>query len=336
MNKFEKFQSAIRFKHANKIAINISPANAFRSRCEFAYDKNNYVMHGINEKIYMKTFTDASLEIQNIMPILLNEINNNDEIKEKLFQINFRSNQLNKLMITMIYHKKIDESLIALLNQISKNLDINIIVRSKNFVHGIRGLYLEDMLAYKNLKIFQTDNTFTQSNKYLVDKMISKVINFIDNQRDLLELYCGIGTFTLPLSFKFNKILATESNRKSIKCLEKSLQENKISNIHNARLSSNEVNELFDGRIFNRMNMKNINDYDFSHILLDPPRSGLTDDVISLASNFENIIYVSCNSETYVRDIKLLESFEIDKIELFDQFPNKNHLEIVSLLKKVK
>ena len=37
-----------------------------------------------------------------------------------------------------------------------------------------------------------------------------------------------------------------------------------------------------------------------------------------------------------VRDIKLLESFEIDKIELFDQFPNKNHLEIVSLLKKVK
>ena len=82
--------------------------------------------------------------------------------------------------------------------------------------------------------------------------------------------------------------------------------------------------------------MKNINDYDFSHILLDPPRSGLTDDVISLASNFENIIYVSCNSETYVRDIKLLESFEIDKIELFDQFPNKNHLEIVSLLKKVK
>ena len=336
MNKFEKFQSAISFKHATKIDINLSPANSFRSRCEFSYDKDHYVMHGINEKIYIKTFMDASLEIQNIMPVLLYEINNNDEIKEKLFQINFRSNQLNKLMITMIYHKKIDESLIVLLNQISKNLDINIIVRSKNFVHGIRGFYLVDLLAYKNLKIFQTDNTFTQSNKYLVDKMISKVVNFIDNQRDLLELYCGIGTFTLPLSFKFNKILATESNRKSIKCLEKSLQENKISNVHNARLSSNEVSELFDGRIFNRMNMKNINDYDFSHILLDPPRSGLTDDVISLASNFENIIYVSCNSETYVRDIKLLESFEIDKIELFDQFPNKNHLEIVSLLKKVK
>ena len=336
MNKFEKFQNAISFKHANKIAINLSPANSFRSRCEFSYDKDHYVMHGINEKIYIKTFMDASLEIQKIMPVLLNEINNNDEIKEKLFQINFRSNQLNKLMITMIYHKKIDESLIVLLNQISKNLDINIIVRSKNFVHAIRNLYLEEVLAYKNLKIYQTDNTFTQSNKYLVDKMISKVIDFIDDQRDLLELYCGIGTFTLPLSFKFNKILATESNRKSIKCLEKSLQENKITNVHNARLSSSEVSELFDGRIFNRMNMKNINDYDFTHILLDPPRSGLTEDVINLASNFENIIYVSCNSETYVRDIELLKSHEIDKIELFDQFPNKNHLEIVSLLKKVK
>ena len=239
-------------------------------------------------------------------------------------------------MVTMIYHKIIDKSLINLVNQISDDLKVNIVIRSKNYKYETRGLYLDDTLIYKNLKIYQTDNTFTQSNKYLVNKMIFKVIDFIENPGDLLELYCGIGTFTIPLSFIFNKVLATENNRNSIKCLNKSLKENNISNIHNARLSSDEVSELFKGKIFNRMNSKSISDFNFSHILLDPPRSGLTENVIKLASNFKNIIYVSCSAETYIRDINLIRSHKITNIELFDQFPNKNHLEIVSVLKMIE
>ena len=336
MNKFDKFQDDIKNNYDEKVVINLSPSTSFRSRCEFSYEKNHYVMHDINEKIYIKTFKDASLDIQNLMPVLLKRINENNEINHKLFQVNFRSNQHNKIMVTMIYHKIIDESLINLVNQISEDLKVNIIIRSKNYKYETKGLYLDDSLIYKNLKIYQTDNTFTQSNKYLVDKMIFKVIDFIENPDDLLELYCGIGTFTIPLSFIFNKVLATENNRNSIKCLNKSLKENNISNIHNARLSSDEVSELFKGKIFNRMNSKNIYDFNFSHILLDPPRSGLTEDVINLASNFKNIIYVSCNAKTYIRDINLIKSHKITKIELFDQFPNKNHLEIVSVLKMVE
>ena len=336
MNKFDRFQDDIKNNYDEKVVINLSPSTSFRSRCEFSYEKNHYVMHDINEKIYIKTFKDASLDIQNLMPVLLKRINENNEINHKLFQVNFRSNQHNKIMVTMIYHKIIDKSLINLVNQISDDLKVNIIIRSKNYKYETRGLYLDDTLIYKNLKIYQTDNTFTQSNKYLVDKMIFKVIDFIENPDDLLELYCGIGTFTIPLSFIFNKVLATENNRNSIKCLNKSLEENNISNIYNARLSSDEVSELFKGKIFNRMNSTNISDFNFSHILLDPPRSGLTEDVINLASNFKNIIYVSCSAETYIRDINLIRSHKITNIELFDQFPNKNHLEIVSVLKMIE
>ena len=336
MNKFDRFQDDIKNNYDEKVVINLSPSTSFRSRCEFSYEKNHYVMHDINEKIYIKTFKDASLDIQNLMPVLLKRINGNNEINHKLFQVNFRSNQHNKIMVTMIYHKIIDKSLINLVKHISDDLKVNIIIRSKNYKYETRGLYLDDTLIYKNLKIYQTDNTFTQSNKYLVDKMIFKVIDLIENPDDLLELYCGIGTFTIPLSFIFNKVLATENNRNSIKCLNKSLKENNISNIHNARLSSDEVSELFKGKIFNRMNSKSISDFNFSHILLDPPRSGLTEDVINLASNFKNIIYVSCSAETYIRDINLIRSHKITNIELFDQFPNKNHLEIVSVLKMIE
>jgi len=82
--------------------------------------------------------------------------------------------------------------------------------------------------------------------------------------------------------------------------------------------------------------MKNnkISDYDFSHILVDPPRSGLTNEVIEIVKDFKNIIYISCNPDTYIRDINLLQNHNINKIELFDQFPNSEHLEIVSILSK--
>ena len=77
----------------------------------------------------------------------------------------------------------------------------------------------------------------------------------------------------------------------------------------------------------------NIRDYKFSHILVDPPRSGLGEDVIPLLKKFKNIIYISCNYETYIKDLKMLPDYKITNIEIFDQFPNTPHLEIVSVIK---
>jgi tRNA (uracil-5-)-methyltransferase len=78
----------------------------------------------------------------------------------------------------------------------------------------------------------------------------------------------------------------------------------------------------------------NLTNFNFSHILVDPPRSGLSKNVIKIINKFDNIIYISCSPESYIRDIKYLKDYEITNIELFDQFPNSKHLEIVSLLSK--
>ena len=77
-----------------------------------------------------------------------------------------------------------------------------------------------------------------------------------------------------------------------------------------------------------------INNFNFSHVLVDPPRAGLDSNVINLINKFENIIYISCNYETYIRDLDKLRDYKIQNIEIFDQFPNTNHLEIVSLISK--
>tara|TARA_X000000368_G_scaffold414688_1_gene404994 strand:+ start:9480 stop:10355 length:876 start_codon:yes stop_codon:yes gene_type:complete len=289
-------------------------------------------MHENDNKKYLKSFNKAVKSIQILMPELLNIINNNFEIKEKLFQINFRSNNNDDVMVTLVYHKTINEDLIKIIKELSKDLKINILLRSKNFLYSTNSNYLTNFIDNK-IKIYQTDNCFFQPNKFMLPKMISKVISLINKQKDLLELYCGVGTFTLPLSKVFTKILATENNRISIKCLNKALIENNINNISYSRLSSSEVSHLFEGKKFRRMGDIKITDYDFSHVIVDPPRSGLDFNTLNILKKFKNIIYISCNPKTYINDIKRLTSHYIDDIELFDQFPNSDHLEIISLLR---
>ena len=332
MNKFIKFSQDISKYYPKKIITHLSPANFYRSRCEFGYSKESYVMHDDKSKIYIKSFDIGVKSIQLLMPILLELINNSFEIKNKLFQINFRSNSKNNVLVTLIYHKNISEYLINKIEQIKKKLKVEIIIRAKNQTYPKDNIYLQDLITSKNIKIFQTDNSFYQPNSFLLSKMIDKVKSLVKHPTDLIELYCGVGTFTLPLSKLFKNVFASENDRKSIKCLNKAIIDNNISNIHSARLSATEVDELLKGKNFRRMGEINIKSYDFSHILVDPPRCGLTDEVVKFLKGFENIIYISCNPETYIKDIKLLKDHKIKDIEIFDQFPNTKHLEIVSIL----
>ena len=333
MNKFEFFKKSISSDFHDDIKITMSPATSFRSRCEFSYSDNSYVMFEKDKKLYLDDFTLASSCIRKIMPDLLDEIIKSKCLDKKLFQINFRANSNNIVLVTLIYHKLIDDEMINNIESISKKLNINLIVRSKNYIYRTSDNYFEDFI--NNIKVYQTDNCFYQPNKFLLTKMINRVELYIEHPNDLLELYCGVGTFTLQLANKFNRIFATESNRESIKCLDKAIAINKLTNIYKSRLSAEELGEAFNGRSFFRMKDIDLNEFNFSHVLVDPPRSGLTDEVINLISKFKNIIYISCNGETYLRDIKKLRSHKIKKIEIFDQFPNTRHMEVVSLLSAI-
>ena len=334
MNKLERFKKELNSVFPNKLITNFSPSSSYRNRCEFTYQKDKYVMYQGSEKIYIATFRSAARQIQYLMPILLEQINKSKRIKTKLFQINFRTNNLNEVMATLIYHKEISDDLIDEIKNLSSQLKVKFILRSRNFLFSTSSKYFKSAIKYKNINLYQTDNCFYQPNKFLLDYMIKKVVEFIDDADDILELYCGVGTFTMPISYSCNKILASENNRDSIKCIKIGLDINNILNVTNVRLSDDEVYELLLGRKFNRTKDINIDKYNFSHVLVDPPRSGLTKKTIEMVGNFKNIIYISCNPETYLRDINFLKKHKIKKIELFDQFPNTQHLEIVSLLQK--
>ena len=335
MNKFHKATLLIEEYYKSKIVINLSPAYGYRSRCEFGYKNNFYTMYSPSgDIIYLDIFRVARPSIQALMPKLLNHINKSNILKTKLFQINFRSNRKNRVLVSLVYHKLLDDEIMGLADKIANILNISINLRSKNNLYSTHSDLLEDDIENLETILYQTDQSFYQPNHFHMPKMVTKAMSFVKYPEDLLELYCGSGTFSLPMRKSFNKIFATENNRQSIRCLKKSIDEQNIKNIFHARLSAEEVSELFAGRVFKRMNGTNISDFNFSHVLVDPPRAGLDDDVIKLISKFENIIYISCNFETYDRDVKNLRGFTIKNIEIFDQFPNTKHLEIVSLLSK--
>jgi tRNA (uracil-5-)-methyltransferase len=336
MNKFTKATSLINKYYKGAIKINLSPASGYRSRCEFGYRNSFYTMYDEFGNIqHLEVFNIARPVIQNLMPKLRNNINHSKFLNHKLFQVNFRTNSDDDVLTTLIFHKKLNDEMKVEAKKISKELKIDINLRSRKDLFSTGNDLLVDVININNIHLYQSDQSFYQPNHFHMPEMINKTLSYVDNQCDLLELYCGSGTFTLPLSYKFNKVLATESNRQSIKCLKKSIEKLSIRNIDHARLSAEEVSEAFDGRIFRRMNKNNINSYNFSHILVDPPRSGLNAEVVDIIKKFKNIIYISCSYESYVRDISMLNEFSLKHIEIYDQFPNTEHLELVSLLSKL-
>ena len=338
MNKYLATIASLKPFYQKKIDVYLSPPIHYRMRCEFSYKNNSYVMFDKNnDYILMDKFNIASESIYNIQPKLLKLINENQIISKNLFQVNFRSNNDGDILVTLIYRKPINDDLCKSIDKISKSLGIMINVRSKKKLYKTHAIDFYERFNSKslNLKIFQSDKTFFQPNKYIYPKMYEFIENIIDPPRDLLELYCGVGSFSLPLSHKFKKVFASENNRESINMLNKSLVINNITNVCVARLNAEEVTEVFSGKKFNRMKDIKIDEYSFSHILVDPPRCGLDNNVIKLINNFENLIYISCNPDTYINDLKLLKNFKIKDIAIFDQFTNTDHLEIVSILKKV-
>ena len=335
MNKFSKFCLELSSLSDIKPSIFLSPASGYRARCEFGISKSSYTMIEDGKKIYMDESKIPHHSIQKIMPKLLKYINKSSILKSKLFQINFRSSG-SDILATMIYHKKLKDewSIEAKVIQ-AKFKNLSIIGRSKNQKITNDKENLKIICKYKNssFEILQNDVVFFQPNFYLYSMMISFITDYLKDSKDLLEVYCGCGGFTLPLASKFDKVFATENNRHAVKLLLESIKLNGVANIETARLSDNETAlALSNKRIFRRLKNIDLNLYNFSHILVDPPRAGLSIETINLSNQFKNMIYISCNPETFFRDLKIMKR-EVKSIGLFDQFSNTDHLEVIAILK---
>jgi tRNA (uracil-5-)-methyltransferase len=331
-----------------------SEESAFRNRAEFRIWKDfeedtkttptiHYAMNNMEKKPFpIKSCSIVSPTIAKLMPELLQVLQADEILRFKLFSIEFLSAFTGDILITLIYHKKLDETWSEKAKQLETKFGIKIIGRSKKQKLLLSDEFIQDTLSINNKKYTfkYFEGGFTQPNQKVNEKMIEWVIQNISCKNDLCELYCGGGNFTIPLSDYFDKVLATEISKTSIKSAKQNCELNHINNIKFIRMSSEEFVEAKEGkREFRRLQEADVDlkDYNFSTIFVDPPRAGLDETTTKLASKFDQIIYISCNPVTLLRDLeKLSSSHTIQKFAFFDQFAYSNHIESGVILKVIR
>jgi tRNA (uracil-5-)-methyltransferase len=321
-----------------EISVFKSPESHYRSRSEFKVwhigEKIHYAMNHLEHKgaLIIEECPQVNEHIFKIMPLLLSAIEK-EEIGFKLFGADFLSSSSGEIVVSLLYHRRLDEQWQIKAAKIAHELGISLIGRSRKQKLVVGQDFVTESLHVDGrvYKFNYIENSFTQPNARVNEQMIAWALENLSNiEGDLLELYCGAGNFTIPFAQKFNKVLATEISKSSISAAKTNMALNDVHNIEFIRMSVEEFVEALDGvREFRRMGEINLDSYEMNAIFVDPPRSGMDEKSCYFASRHEHILYISCNPETLVRDLELLcKTHKVVSMALFDQFPYTHHVEM--------
>lgn len=328
-----------------------SPPRHYRLRAEFKMwhqgDQCRYAMTnpGTKQPILLDQFDVASETINHLMPKLLVCIHANFLLRQRLFQVEFLSTLSGDTLITLIYHKPLDETWKRAASVCQDKLGVSIIGRSRKQKIVLDKDFVTETLSVNGSDIHyrQIEGGFTQPNGKVCQKMLTwaqhqcEGLQQRQNLRgDLLELYCGNGNFTVALAGCFDKVLATEISKTSVHAAQHNFQINGINNVRVVRMSSEEVAQaLAKVREFRRLKDIDLDSYQFSTVFVDPPRAGLDPATLEIIQGFENILYISCNPDTLIDNVSTLKSaYQIRACAWFDQFPYTSHAEIGLFLSK--
>lgn len=339
------------FAEFNPPALNVfaSPEKNFRMRAEFRIwhteDDMFYAMFERDENqqkqvIRIDQFDIADPHINDLMPKLLAVLKANPVLSSRLFEVHFLATLSGEVLVSLIYHRKLEqEEWVAAAQPIAAQLNIKLIGRSRG-----QKFVLSDEYVVEKLHVFereycykQIESSFTQPNAQVCQHMLEwACLAAGESKQDLLELYCGNGNFTLPLSTRFNRVLATELAKSSVYAAQWNIEQNAIDNIQVARLSAEEFTQAYNGeREFRRLQEANIDiqSYDFETVFVDPPRAGIDDETLKLLQRFKRIIYISCNPDTLYDNLQqLCQTHQVTQFAMFDQFPYTHHVESGVLL----
>lgn len=173
-------------------------------------------------------------------------------------------------------------------------------------------------------RYFYNANSFFQGNPFLIESLIETAIKDATG-KIALDLYCGVGLFTLPLAENFTKVTGVEGNERAVDFARKNIEQARI---EHAQVFRENVSDWLSE------NAKDLEEIDF--VLLDPPRSGTEKETIENLQTIKpkEISYVSCEPATLARDLRILsESYSIESIIALDLFPQTHHVETVVRLK---
>ena len=188
--------------------------------------------------------------------------------------------------------------------------------------------HLEERLLNFTYRI--SPEAFFQVNTRQAERMVRESLALAKPQPNekILELYCGLGTFSLPFASRCRKLVGFEASKQAVKDAETNARLNHLSNCNFHAVNLNKAEALTFRRKLG---------FTPELILTDPPRAGMPGHLcdILLEIGAKRILYISCNPATLARDIERLSSkYVLDVIQPIDLFPRTEHVECVALLRQ--
>lgn len=193
--------------------------------------------------------------------------------------------------------------------------------RKKAFSLGKNQLTLD----MEGITLKATEGNFYQVNWEQNRNMVRTVLDFaaLTNTETVLDLYCGIGNFSLPLARQAKTVVGIESGFSAIEDAKANAALNRITS---AEFIADDMDKGLKMLLARKMRA--------DVIVLDPPRAGATLKTLERVLAFvpKKIIYVSCNPSTLARDLKFfhLFGFRLDRLQPVDMFPYTYHIECVA------
>ena len=239
----------------------------------------------------------------------------------------------NEIMVTLVTNKDEFKGKNNFVKELAKrcpeikSIIQNINTRDTNVILGEKERVLFGPASIKDsilgVDFLISSKSFFQVNPVQVENLYKTAINFANLKENecIFDAYCGIGTISLCASKHVSKVVGAEIVKEAIVDAKKNA---KLNNISNAEFICGDAGEVLENLIAQGQK--------FSTVFVDPPRKGLDEKFINKLLELapEKVVYVSCDPETLVRDVKiLLEKYKIQSVQPVDMFPMTFHVETV-------
>ena len=190
----------------------------------------------------------------------------------------------------------------------------------------LRLLYGKEKIVINNedYKLHLSPKAFYQLNHFQATRIYKDVAKLITEKCDLLvEAYCGIGTISMYLADKAEKIIGIEIEERAIKDAKENA---KLNGFNNMEFIADDASAAIR-RIVKKKKI--------DVLIVDPPRTGLDDELLEtlMRTKIKKIVYVSCNPATLAKNLAVLQNkYHIELIRPYDMFPDTSLVETVCLL----
>ena len=191
--------------------------------------------------------------------------------------------------------------------------------------HGQRAGKDHAQLSVRGIRYFASPECFFQVNLFMHEVLLDALESAIGSHGNLgMDFYCGVGFFSLPLSRHFQKIIGIEENPAAIRLAYASSAAAGIGNVQFVASGVAPYSSSYKGQ-----QMPDL-------LVVDPPRAGLSPEVIDCFARTPRVIYFSCDIATLARDLRrfMNAGHEVVNIRAFDLFPQTPEVEVMAELRR--